>query len=223
MRLHREENLKPVSRFLGDGIAVALIGLALFSPAQAQPVVMNVRTNHGGDTIYLGNPAEIVFHVDAGPHGTMGMNCVFQFHFTNGLSVGPMTYGDNFKFSPYAITQFATLVLSPNWVGAEDPDTVFFSGVAFGGPWTGSHDFATIRFEPQDTGTIFLDTIMVPPANHTGAYDPFGATLPLDWRPGPIVVVPCPWVVGDLSGDGFVTLGDIIRLINYVFKSGAPP
>jgi hypothetical protein len=191
--------------------------------APAQPVVFDVSTNHGGDTIYLGNPAEIVLWIDAGAHDVQGVLFCYAFGFTNGLSVGDMVTGDNLNFSPYAQATFLQLFATPQWMPSEPRDTVFLCGVSFGAPWTGNHEFARIRFEPADTGTVFLDSLHLPPANHTSAIGPTGNDLPLDWRPGPIVVVPCPYMVGDLNGSNTITLADIILLVNYVFKSGLAP
>ena len=37
------------------------------------------------------------------------------------------------------------------------------------------------------------------------------------------MVAPCPWIVGDLSGEGLITLADAILMVNYIFKSGPAP
>jgi len=195
--------------------------LMLFSlPASAQPVVFDVTTNHGGDTIYLGNPAELVFWVDAGPHELIGIVFSYRYVFTGGVTVDEMVIGDNYSFSPYSAATFATLGVNPYYAAKEPQDSVFLCGTSFGGRWTGQHEFARIRLEVTDTGTVTLDSIMLPPANHTEALDTLIQSAPLDWRPGPIVVVPCPFKVGDLNGSETITLADIILLVNYVFKGG---
>lgn len=206
---------------------IALVAaIRMSSPAtqaQAQPVVFDIRTNHGGDTIYLGNEAELVFWVDAGPHELAGIVFSYQYVFTGGVTVDALIYGDNFSWSAYTNSTFASKAWN-EYYGAKTPqDTVCFAGTSFGGPWTGAHEFARIRLEVTDTGTVYLDSIVSLPSNSTTALDLQAQDLPLDWRPGPIVVVPCPFMVGDLNASSTITLADVILLVNYVFKSGPAP
>jgi hypothetical protein len=189
----------------------------------AQPVIFDVNTNHPGDTIYLGNPAEIRFDVDAGPHELIANIFAFAFVYSNGNLIGPTELGSNFFFSDYANSVFSTQGTNPFLESVQVPDSFFFASSSFGNVWIGSHNYAYLQFNPTDTGTIFFDTSLIPPANITSALDANGQEVPLDWRPGPIVVAPCPWVVGDLNGNGVVTLGDVIMVVNYVFKQGAVP
>ena len=114
-----------------------ILMLALPVVATAQPVIFDVNTNHPGDTIYLGNPAEIVFYVDAGPHELGVISFPQQATYTNGLSFDSLTWGDNFHFSPYAASVFAILYLSPTYADVETPDTIWFDGISFGDPWIG--------------------------------------------------------------------------------------
>lgn len=209
------------------GAAAIMAALALFAgPSQAQPVVIDVRTNHGGDTIYLGNPAELVFSVDAGSHLAKAVLLCYRYAFTGGVQAHALVEGSTLHWSPYSDTAFGFLFANSFYAAKNPQDSVFLCGEAFsaGGPgWTGQHEFARIQLDVTDTGTIYLDSIMVPPANRTSVLDPSAQELPIDWRPGPIVVVPCPWMVGDLNGSSTITLADVILLVNYVFKSGAEP
>jgi hypothetical protein len=78
-------------------------------------------------------------------------------------------------------------------------------------------------FKPLNSGTIVLDTTLLPPANRLAALDPSGASLPLEWNSGPITVLPCPTVLGDVNEDGAVTSADVIVLVQCVFKCGPGP
>ena len=200
---------------------VALVCFVLLSavPALSQPVIFDVGTNYLNDTLYVGQPGQIRLNVDAGPHEVMGICWSFEWRTTNGLSVGPMVNGVNFFYSAYSQMTFASLAET----NFGNPDTVLAGGNSFGGPWEGSHTFATFKYTPPDTGTIFVDSITTQPANVVAAYDGLGSEFPLDWRPGPIVVAPCTYLVGDLNGTRTITAGDIILLVNYVFKMGTPP
>lgn len=208
-------------------ILVAIVGwlTAGAAVALAQPVVFDVNTNHAGDTIYLGNPADIVFHVDTGADSVRAIAFAFQFRFTNGLSIGDLVLGSNFHRLPGIPANFVQY-LHANYAPATDPDTVYFDFLGWGALWSGSGDVTRISFTPQDTGTIYIDSMTI---SHpfsslaTFALNDNGVELPLDWRPGPIVVVPCPFKVGDLNGSETITLADIILLVNYVFKGGPAP
>jgi len=145
-----------------------------------------------------------------------------KLEYTNGMSLGTVQEGVNLFFSPEAHQTFASL----SYWQSSGGDSLLLGGVSFGGPWGPWEPddlFATIRFTPQDTGTIIVDTIMILPANSTAAYDELGGILPIDWAYANISVAPCEHMVGDVNGSGVITLADIILLVNYVFKMGPPP
>ncbi len=83
--------------------------------------------------------------------------------------------------------------------------------------------FATLTFSIEDTMTICLDTCFFPPGS------PFGF-LPKNSTESftPITNTPLCFslsypAVGDVTADGIIDLGDVVFLINYLYRQGASP
>lgn len=205
-------------------VFVLIIVGTLTAKAQ-EDVSLEIITNHPTNTVYLDNPIEVIFYADAGPHELAAITFVVEATYTNGLSLGTIVEGENLLFSPSAYSVFQATDINSNYGAVEVPDTIHFGAFSFGGDnWTGADWFVKITFEPQDTGTIFFNRIAVlPGGSETAALNPDAQELPYNWSAEPIVVANCPYVSGDLTGNGVVTTADIIRLVIYLFKSGAPP
>lgn len=224
MQLHCGANLN-----IRNIAATCALIISLASTANSQvPVVYDIYTNHPSDTIYLGNPAEIILYINAGPHTLAWSTWALTATSTNGLSLDSLVIGGNIIFSEKVIEAFQSGYIWDHWAGVEQPDSIALDAYTLSGSgWTGAGAYATISFEPQDTGTILIDTATIGfdgffrISSNTGT--PQAETLPIDWQAHTIVVAPCPWKVGDLNDDGVITVADILLLVIYVFKGGAPP
>jgi hypothetical protein len=58
-----------------------------------------------------------------------------------------------------------------------------------------------------EQAVLLASNVPVPPGGHPATYD----------------YVCLPWLVGDASGDGMIDLGDVVYLLNYLFRAGSPP
>ena len=98
---------------------------------------------------------------------------------------------------------------------------VWFNALSYGDPMPpGTGPVAYMHFEVNDTGWAELDT-----ANTGIIFLIFNDPQANSWMPQ---VVPSqyhiePSLVGDVNRDGQVDLGDIVFLINYLYKGGSPP
>ncbi len=98
---------------------------------------------------------------------------------------------------------------------------VWFSALSYGDPMPpGTGPVAYMHFEVNDTGWAELDT-----ANTGIIFLIFKDPQANSWMPQ---VVPSqdhiePSLVGDVNRDGQMDLGDIVFLINYLYKGGPPP
>jgi hypothetical protein len=98
--------------------------------------------------------------------------------------------------------------------------------------WEGSRTLlATMTFKVEDTMSICIDSCWWPPFNKLAFGSPDGREyvprMGTPHDPGSYQVCfkfrRAPFVCGDVDGDGKVDLGDIVYLINYLYKGGPPP
>jgi parallel beta-helix repeat protein len=66
-----------------------------------------------------------------------------------------------------------------------------------------------------DTGNYWSDCFTNP--GYPGYYEIPGEGNGIDYHPD------CPWLVGDANGDRIIDVGDVVYLINYLFKGGSIP
>jgi len=197
----------------------------------AQPVRLDVHTTNGTDTSYYGIPLEINFHLDAsGVNEILAIYIPLELHFTNGNVIGPLVNGQQFEYLPAAMEAFENLAFNP-FSGATDPDTFLIGANNFAhSGWVGAADLCRIVVQPLDTTHITFSDIILETDLGTLELAVVGlvsgeiASYPMAWNSPTIVVEACPAeIMGDVNQDNRVTVGDIIYLVNYVFKSGPAP
>jgi hypothetical protein len=155
-----------------------------------------------------------------------GLVYVLEWGFSNGNIVGPVSDSSGeITFSPLARNVFESIAVSPYSGKGTNPDSTLMGLTSFDSErYTGSDWIWSVTFQPSDTGTIYIHPINPGLANITDALDQYGASLPSNFIPGRIAVLPCPYsMMGDVNQDAAITSADLIYFINYIFKSGPDP
>lgn len=83
--------------------------------------------------------------------------------------------------------------------------------------------FATLTFTVFDTGRICLDTCYYPPAMWFSFVDTQAHGYVPVFKKRTFVVANCGYSSGDPNYDGITNIVDVVYLVNYIFRSGAPP
>ncbi len=103
--------------------------------------------------------------------------------------------------------------------------SIFFT-VPYGGPFCppGDDTLVYLYFSVEDTGFASFDTTSGGPAeNYLHFYDSLLNKIePYFERPRLYHITP-PYLPGDVNNDGQIDLGDVVFLINYLYKQGQPP
>ena len=128
---------------------------------------------------------------------------------------------------PDSIWDMSGLLITEKNMNGISPDTIQVGGISMlsslaAGPL---EHMISLHFEPQlpdgEKRTICIDSAFIPPSGDFVFVDYDGDAL------YPEVTGARCWVVapqcGDASGDGRFNVGDIVFIINYVFKGGPPP
>jgi len=156
--------------------------------ALAQSVGFSLETNNGNDSVYVGIPSNLQFHVAANGTQIQGLVFAALFVYTGGNWVGPMDDAqagapDNVVPSAAASGTFASIAWNQFYGNGTDPDTALYGFTSFGGPWLISGEVWRVSFTPTGPGTLTIDPVippdvLIPPANEWQALDPLGAALP---------------------------------------------
>jgi len=84
----------------------------------------------------------------------------------------------------------------------------------------GDGDFVHLYFSVLDTGYVTIDTTTLPWQQFcfldTFAHEYYPQFLPTEFHI-------LPYLPGDVNGDAVVEIGDVIFLINYLYRNGPPP
>lgn len=179
-------------RDLRLAVAILLFAAALIPVATAADTTY-VRISAGGksagvDSFYVFHQVVLGYVVSSTGSRIHEIDFPAQFTFTNGNLVGPVVTPAGFSFNPPAISQFSLLQFDSTY-GAEatDPDTLYWhasGGTGYGGT------LAYLRFTPQDTGTIAVDSVRLPSGVGLSARDSNGVEQALAWTPRTIRIVP---------------------------------
>jgi hypothetical protein len=194
------------------------------SPALAQsPVVFDVGTSTGNDTLFVGIPGSIIFTVDPAGNKIQGLVFPFQLMFSAGNWIGPMSDAadgnalDNVFPSAAAAAAFASIAWNPNYGQGTDPDTLLYGFTSFGGPYTTAGEAWRIDVTPTGEGTVRFDTVLLPPANQLAPIDPQARVLPFEWLgEGKVIYsITAPCVPGVCMGvtveESVYVFGDLVR------------
>jgi hypothetical protein len=208
-----------VSHVVAIGAMAFAALILLCNDAKGQPVIFDVATDRGNDTLYVGEPSVISCAVDPQGRPMYGMTLPLEIGFSNGNIIGASP-GTAFV-NVIQVGTFVPLAVVPwDQLSGNDPDTLLVAFISSDTPDPLSPmDVVRIGFQPQDTGLILVDTTLIPPANVLAAFDSLGLHA-VEWNSDPITVLPCPNVLGDVNQDGVVTSSDIIVLVQCVFKCG---
>jgi hypothetical protein len=156
--------------------------------ALAQPVLFSIETNNGNDSVYVGFPSSIRFHVNANGAAIQGLVFSALLVYTGGNWIGPledvMTPGlpDNVVPSATAIAAFTSLAWNAGYGNGNDPDTILYGMTSFGGPFTGNAELFRMNFSPTGPGTVTVDPVIspdipLPPSNFWSALDTLAVEL----------------------------------------------
>ena len=211
--------MKGVRKFLGLILFLGLIFSYSLTYAQQDP-------NDPGapDSVYF-TPDELYFPLPSGP----GLAFI-HINFVNDDTVaaisapfifsGPVVY-DSVSFRDSRAKYLQYKPVNEDLLGDKkllvgvvpvEEDTLIGQGRGY---------FATLCFSITDTGTVEIDTVFFPPVNRLT----FVTTDPLGYRPvfikGIFSIVG--YKPGDADYDKDVDVGDVVYLINYLFKGGPEP
>ena len=127
----------------------------------------------------------------------------------------------------YVIWDLGGFIIKEENVDGLGADTLLLGGLALdygleSGPL---EHMLSLHFTPtvavNDTGTICIDSVFVPPSGTFAFVDLEGRTF------APDVYGPFCWTVaplrGDANSDSVINVGDAVYLITYIFRSGPPP
>jgi hypothetical protein len=223
-------SVKP-SFFDSNGVNFPLVVFnpTIHVPPQPRNVRFRILTSSGTDTLFLGGVSKIYFTVDANGHDVQSLLWTLQWSFSNGNIIGPISdQTGEVAYSNTAQQAFQTRAFISGSAPGSNPDTSTLILVGFGDSmFHGDEWLWSVTFTPSDTGTIFVDSTadyFPPHSQPVEANDALVGSLPLDFIPGRIVVLPCPYdQMGDVNQDDVLTSADLIYLINYMFKSGPDP
>jgi hypothetical protein len=209
----------------GGTVFPTLIMPTIHVPPKPETIRYRITTSTLTDTLFFGNPVTIHFRLDASGQNIAGIGLGHTWGFSNGNIIGP--HSD--ETGEVVLTPaFASPYESLDYGDAlgNNPDTSRLGAIDFDGQgYNGDGTIWSLTFTPTDTGTIFIDTATLPPACcPLLANDSAGNSLPVDFIPGRIAVVPCPYdLMGDVNQDQVLSSADIIYSVNYTFKSGPDP
>lgn len=224
--------LTPELRFVevydpgGEVQGVPTVRSVIHVPPQPGTVRFRISTSSGTDTLYYGVPGTIYFDVDAMGNELAGLVYVLDWEFSNGNIIGPISESSGtINFSPQATSAFESIAVNPVFGHGTNPDTTLMGLTSFDTEfYSGSGWVWSVTFNPTDTGTIDVDTMFLITGDVTDALDGNGSSLPWDFIPGRVVVVPCPFdMMGDVNADDVITSADVIYQINFQFKGGPAP
>jgi cysteine-rich repeat protein len=191
-------------------------------------ITLTMRSDTGTDTFFVDVPGSIIFSVDApAAEEVWAFAFPLVYTFSNGNIMGPVTETGGpayITFSDKATTAFEALTWhTAHGLAATDPDTTLTGLLNFDmSPWSGSGELWRLTFVPLDTGQITIDSATVPPGVPVEVVGSDAGYLPFTWQPGTFEVLPgVP--TGDVNNDLVLTSSDVISLVSYSFKSGAPP
>jgi hypothetical protein len=209
----------------GGTVFPTLVNPIIHVPPKPETIRYRITTSTMTDTLFFGNPVTIDFRLDASGQNVVGMGLGHAWNFSNGNMIGPHSIATG---EVTVATAIDSAFESISYVAAlgSDPDTSLFGAIDFdGNGYIGDGVIWSLTFTPTDTGTIFIDTATLPPACcPLLAHDSAGNDLPINFIPGHIAVVPCPYeLMGDVNQDQTLTSSDIIYFVNYTFKSGPDP
>ena len=211
---------------LGELVPGVVVTEPIHWPPQPDPVRFRISTSSGTDTLFMGMPGTVYFNVDASGNQIMGMDYCLKWDFTNGSFIGPFSDATGeVNYSPEALAAFNSISYNPGYGQGTSPDFSQLGFSSFGEPFAGSSWIWSVTFNPVDTGTVLIDSILLPPGSVSiSALDPLANALPFSLIPGRIVVAPCPYdLMGDVNQSAAITSSDLIYMVNYVFKSGPDP
>lgn len=189
---------------------------------------LHVETSTGNDTLMVGIEGSILFRADSSEGWfANSMAWPMQYAFSNGNIIGPLSEGAEVIYSARSVAVFEIRAWHAEFgTNVTDPDTTLLGLVDFGGApvWDSSGEVWRITFTPTDTGTITIDSAYIPP-NVQLVVTTSSGNVPIEWQKATVHVVSvCPVPkTGDATGDGRITAADIIYLVNFVFRGGAPP
>jgi hypothetical protein len=88
----------------------------------------------------------------------------------------------------------------------------------------GDGDFMHLYFTIVDTGVVFIDSTCMPWAEFL-LYDcsPEINRITPQFESPEYYIEPPPPLSGDVNGDWVVNVGDVVALVNYLYKGGPPP
>jgi hypothetical protein len=191
------------------------------SAAVAAPVLIDVNTNNGNDTLYVGIPGSIQFSVNSNGNSVQGVVWAYFMNFTGGNWIGVLSYNDdvdpinNVVDGPGA-AGFATKAFNPGYgANPTTTDTLLFGFVSFGGPFTGNSEFFRLNVTASGAGSVDFVPVeqpdVIPPANNFGVQDPTGGDLPDDSKTETIWAVVKPNIAPvctGATGPGTVVFGN---------------
>lgn len=200
----------------------------------ADTVFVLVTTSTGNDTLVEGIEGEITFSVFPTSDTLVGMSLVTKYTFSNANVIGAQYdsgSAPSVKYSPETIAIFEARSFN-NVLGASvtNPDTTVLNLADFSGSsrWQGEGEVYSIAFVPTDSSTISVTNgpqVGFPAQTNFSKHDG-GAYETIVWMPRSIQVIHCDSAIvigGDTNFDRLVNSSDIIRLVNFVFKSGEEP
>lgn len=233
--------MKTISIFL------LLMSLTLITPAYAQNSVsiQLVRSGDGAlvDIAYLG--CHYQFQILIENDFVVGhMDFPFKIYSEDGTAWAWIARPNGYGSATHAVTvipgcrmdpaedvwDMTGLLVTEENVDGLITDTLIFGGVAmFGGLSTGPPEpMIALHFMPEtaagDAGSICMDSLsFVPPYHSFG----IGASFVEFFAPpiqGPFCwpVARMQYILGDFDSDGQITVGDIVEMINVIFRGKIP-
>jgi hypothetical protein len=152
-----------------------------------------------------------------------------KYTFSNGNTIGPIGLGAGIAYmvpSPKAYERVGFMGWNRNHAKeATNPSATLLGMSCLGAStnyWTGSGELWRITFTPLDTGTITIDSTTLPPANELAVIDPRGDDLSYQWA-SKSITVKAGMPTGNVNGDGIISSSDLVYLVNFLYKQGAPP
>jgi cysteine-rich repeat protein len=193
-------------------------------------ITLSVGTSTANDTLIAGVPGSLIFKVEApATIPIAGFMFPMKYLYSNGNIIGPIGLGAGIAYMTASPKVYATVSIvgwNRNWATtATSPSATLLGLVNLGPvphPWTGSGELWRITFTPLDTGTITIDSTTLPPANELAVFDTRGDELSYQWT-SKTITVKAGMPTGNVNGDSIISSSDLIYLVNFLFKAGAPP
>jgi hypothetical protein len=175
------------------------------------------------DTVRFG---ELVFHVTGPPyHGTAILPVlVFNDEALRDIEIPLMWDAPLVCDSGRFLGERSQYLGLANVVSWEDTSIAYAYALAGGDDSlipSGDGEFLRLYFSVTDTGRCYVDTVSLYGWMYLFFVDSLYEEVNPAFLPGEYQIEPS--LSGDVNADGLVDVGDVVWLLNYLFKEGTPP